>query len=48
MKKDKLINLRVSEKRHLEYMKLAETKGIKLSELIRELLEKEVSKNGDK
>lgn len=48
MKKDKLINLRVSEKRHSEYMKIAEAKGLKLSELIRTLLEKEITKNGSK
>lgn len=48
MKKDKLINLRVSEAKHTEYVKVAEAKGMKLSELIRSLLDKEVKKNGNK
>lgn len=47
MKKDKLINLRVSEAKHSDYVKLAEGKGIKLSELIRILLEKEMQGNGN-
>lgn len=48
MKKDKLINLRIETSKHNEFMKLAEAKGIKLSELIRELLEKELNENGNK
>lgn len=48
MKKGKLINLRVSEEKHSEYVKVAKAKGINLSELIRILLDMEVEKNGNK
>lgn len=41
MKKNKLINLRVSEDSYAKYMDLAKAKGIKLSELIRQLLDME-------
>lgn len=46
MKKDKLINLRVSEDSYTKYMDLAKAKDIKLSKLIRHLLDKELKKNG--
>lgn len=46
MKKDKLINLRVSESKHAEYVKVAESKGMTLSKLVRELLERELINSG--
>ena len=48
MKKDKLINLRVSSEKHKLYVKFAESKGMKLSDLIRVLIEKEMVTNGNK
>lgn len=45
MKKTKLINLRVSEDMHKKYMEVADIKGIDLSKLIRQLLNKEVLEN---
>lgn len=46
MKKNKLINLRISEEEHSKYVKLAKNKKIDLSKLIRDLLEKELIQNG--
>ena len=46
MKKNKLINLRISEEEHIKYGKLAKNKELDLSKLIRNLLEKELAKNG--
>lgn len=46
MKKDKLINLRVSEESYSKYMHLAKEKDVKLSQLIRCLLEKELKQHG--
>lgn len=47
MKKDKLINLRISSEKHAEYMKLANSKGINLSDLIRKLLDRELEDNNN-
>lgn len=44
MIKDVAIRARVSKEEREKYMKLAESKGIKLSDLIRNLLDKEILK----
>lgn len=44
MIKNEVIRARVSKQEKEKYMKLAESKGVKLSDLIRHLLDKEISK----
>lgn len=44
MIKDVVIRARVSKEEREKYMKLAESKNIKLSDLIRNLLDKEILK----
>lgn len=41
--KRKLINLRIKEEKHNQYMQLAKKKGMTLSKLIRQLLEEELT-----
>ncbi|WP_159065501.1 plasmid mobilization protein [Clostridioides difficile] len=47
MIKDVVIRARVSKEEREKYMKLAESKGIKLSDLIRALLGKEILKENN-
>lgn len=47
MIKDVVIRARVSKEEREKYMKLAESKGIKLSDLIRDLLDKEILKENN-
>ena len=47
MIKDVVIRARVSKEEREKYMKLAESKGIKLSDLIRRLLEEEIEKENN-
>lgn len=47
MIKDVVIRARVSKEEREKYMKLAESIGIKLSDLIRDLLDKEILKENN-